>query len=67
MTASRPTEETIILIRAVPDQNFSTPRKPPQSHVQVQHDTGDDNRGGKWTRSDWQGREIITVTRRQAR
>jgi hypothetical protein len=24
--------------------------------------TGDDNQGGKWTRSEWQGREIITVT-----
>jgi hypothetical protein len=29
--------------------------------------TGSDNRGGKWTRSEWQGREIITVTPRQAR
>jgi hypothetical protein len=29
--------------------------------------TGDDNRGGKWTRSAWQGREIITVTPRQER
>jgi hypothetical protein len=29
--------------------------------------TGDDNRGGKWTRSEWQGQEIITVTPRQER
>jgi hypothetical protein len=29
--------------------------------------TGDDNQGGKWTRSEWQGREIITVTPRQER
>ena len=29
--------------------------------------TGDDNRGDKWTRSEWQGREIITVTPRQER
>jgi hypothetical protein len=29
--------------------------------------TGDDNQGGRWTRSDWQGREIITVTHRQER
>ena len=24
--------------------------------------TGDDNQGDRWTRSEWQGREIITVT-----
>jgi hypothetical protein len=29
--------------------------------------TGDDNRDGKWTRSEWQGREIIAVTPRQER
>jgi hypothetical protein len=29
--------------------------------------TGDDNRGGEWTRSEWQGREIITVKPRQER
>jgi hypothetical protein len=29
--------------------------------------TGSDNRGDKWTRSEWQGREIITVTPRQER
>ena len=29
--------------------------------------TGDDNRGGKWRRSEWQGREIITVAPRQER
>jgi hypothetical protein len=29
--------------------------------------TGSDNRGGDWTRSEWQGREIITVTPRQER
>jgi hypothetical protein len=29
--------------------------------------TGSDNRGDKWTRSEWQGQEIITVTPRQER
>jgi hypothetical protein len=29
--------------------------------------TGSDNRDGKWMRSEWQGREIITVTPRQER
>jgi hypothetical protein len=29
--------------------------------------TGSDNQGGKWTRSEWQGQEIITVTPRQER
>jgi hypothetical protein len=29
--------------------------------------TGSDNQGDRWTRSEWQGREIITVTPRQER
>jgi hypothetical protein len=29
--------------------------------------TGSGNRDGKWTRSEWQGREIITVTPRKER
>jgi hypothetical protein len=29
--------------------------------------TGDDNQGGRWTRSEWQGQGIITVTPRQER